>query len=46
MLDKSDSRNLFIAYSKQENASSLNEEFDEINIYFEDWRKCLEIRDF
>lgn len=46
MLDKSDSRNLFIAYARDENSTGCNDEYDELNIYFEDWRKCIEIRDY
>ena len=46
MIDKADPRNLFIAYAKSEHTSNLNDEFAELNLYFEDWRKCLEIRDY
>ena len=46
MLDKADSRNLFLAVSKSTSPCSLAEECEEVNVYFEDWRKCLEVRDF
>lgn len=45
MLDKSDTRNMFIAYTHDENSICCNDDYDEINIYFEDWRKSIEIRD-
>ncbi|CDW90017.1 UNKNOWN [Stylonychia lemnae] len=45
MLDKTDTRNLFIAYTKDELSSSCNDDYQELNIYFEDWRKSLDIRE-
>lgn len=45
MVDKTDTRNMFIAYSRDEHSMNVNDDYDEINIYFEDWRKSLEMRD-
>lgn len=46
MVDKADSRNLFIAYTKDDNSIEITDEYDELNLYFEDWRKCVEVRNF
>jgi len=45
MLDKTDTRNLFIAYTKDEYSASCNDDYLELNIYFEDWRKSLDVRE-
>ncbi len=42
VIDKNDSRNLKIAMLSRENTTG----FQELNLYFTDWRKCDEIKQF
>jgi hypothetical protein len=46
MIDKHDMRNLLIAYANNECILSTNvgDNYSELSIYFEDWRKCQEVK--